>query len=213
MDYKYLYRNLILSRQQMSKRSIYTEEHHIIPLGYGGADVACNLVALSSKEHFLAHLLLFKIHTDYISGHAVFNIIRQVHADYVFTALEKRIASACNAVAASLFHKGRKKPAGHAANTSKAKKEYYTKHIHVGKGVSRDDETKEKISLGTKAYFKKNPRPKGATYTPERIAKARENMMEKRILSTCSVCGTTSFNKGTITRWHNDNCKHKRGVL
>lgn len=39
----------------------YTEKHHIIPRSMGGDDVAENLVKLTAKEHFVAHLLLVKM--------------------------------------------------------------------------------------------------------------------------------------------------------
>lgn len=38
------------------------EKHHILPKCIGGTDDASNLVALSPRQHFVAHLLLAKIH-------------------------------------------------------------------------------------------------------------------------------------------------------
>ncbi len=38
----------------------YTEKHHIIPKSLGGSNLAENLVSLTSREHFLCHLLLTK---------------------------------------------------------------------------------------------------------------------------------------------------------
>lgn len=38
----------------------YFEEHHIIPKSFGGDNNASNLVLLTAKEHFIAHLLLAK---------------------------------------------------------------------------------------------------------------------------------------------------------
>lgn len=40
---------------------VYFELHHIIPRSLGGSDNANNLVALTFREHFIAHKLLFKI--------------------------------------------------------------------------------------------------------------------------------------------------------
>lgn len=39
----------------------YYEEHHIRPKSLGGKDIVDNLVLLTAKEHFVAHLLLFKM--------------------------------------------------------------------------------------------------------------------------------------------------------
>jgi hypothetical protein len=43
----------------------YYESHHINPRCMGGGDEPSNIVALYPEEHFLAHLLLVKIHPDH----------------------------------------------------------------------------------------------------------------------------------------------------
>jgi len=40
----------------------YVEKHHITPKSLGGSNAKSNIVALSGREHFLAHMLLAKIH-------------------------------------------------------------------------------------------------------------------------------------------------------
>lgn len=42
----------------------YVEKHHIVPKALGGDDSAGNLVVLSAREHFVAHLLLTKMVDD-----------------------------------------------------------------------------------------------------------------------------------------------------
>lgn len=61
MDYAKIYRNLIDKRIAESA-SGYTEKHHIIPRCLGGSDDSSNLVELTAKEHFIAHLLLTKMY-------------------------------------------------------------------------------------------------------------------------------------------------------
>lgn len=39
----------------------YQEKHHIIPKSLGGSDEATNIVSLSAREHYIAHLLLVRI--------------------------------------------------------------------------------------------------------------------------------------------------------
>ena len=41
---------------------VYSESHHILPRALGGSDDPINIVRLTAKEHFIAHLLLAKIH-------------------------------------------------------------------------------------------------------------------------------------------------------
>ena len=62
MNYEKIYNQLIQKRQQNQlDSSIYKEHHHIIPRSLQGKDDAANIVCLTAKEHYLAHLLLVKI--------------------------------------------------------------------------------------------------------------------------------------------------------
>lgn len=44
--------------------SEYTERHHIIPLSLGGKNITENLVRLTAREHYVAHLLLCRMTED-----------------------------------------------------------------------------------------------------------------------------------------------------
>lgn len=60
------YELLIASRKALTRRKgegLYLEEHHIIPKCFGGSDYSENLVLLTAREHFVAHLLLVKMFT------------------------------------------------------------------------------------------------------------------------------------------------------
>lgn len=54
------YHHLIDNAKKRTSTSGYIEIHHIIPRSLGGDDSASNLVALTGREHFIAHLLLAK---------------------------------------------------------------------------------------------------------------------------------------------------------
>lgn len=62
MDYEKHY-NLLMERAKQ-RRSIsgYSENHHIIPKCLGGDNSKENIVALTPEEHYIAHLLLAKLH-------------------------------------------------------------------------------------------------------------------------------------------------------
>ncbi|ATN93192.1 MobB-like homing endonuclease [Salmonella phage Melville] len=64
MNYQRIYDSL-MERLFASPFIGYTENHHIIPRCMGGSDDKDNLVALSAREHFIAHQLLYKIHKTY----------------------------------------------------------------------------------------------------------------------------------------------------
>lgn len=62
MDYKAHYDRLIETRRDLNreKGEQYYEQHHIIPRSEGGTDDESNLILLTAKEHYVAHLLLWK---------------------------------------------------------------------------------------------------------------------------------------------------------
>ena len=63
MNYKKIY-DQIIDRGRTRIPEGYVEKHHIIPRCLGGTDNKTNLVALTPEEHFLAHVLLVKIHPE-----------------------------------------------------------------------------------------------------------------------------------------------------
>lgn len=59
--YYRIYGSLIKKRLERPPEStFYTELHHILPKSLGGTNHQSNLVLLTAKEHFIAHLLLTK---------------------------------------------------------------------------------------------------------------------------------------------------------
>ncbi len=63
MDYQKIY-NQLINRAKTRTISGYKEIHHIVPRCLGGTDDSNNLVDLTPEEHYVAHQLLVKIHTD-----------------------------------------------------------------------------------------------------------------------------------------------------
>jgi hypothetical protein len=58
----------------------YYEKHHIIPRSLGGTDEATNLVKLTARQHFIAHLMLskmFKGKSSIKMHHAVWNMVNR----------------------------------------------------------------------------------------------------------------------------------------
>lgn len=57
------YQNLVIKAKTRKKdNTTYYEKHHIIPKCLGGKNTSDNLVSLTLREHYLAHLLLSKIY-------------------------------------------------------------------------------------------------------------------------------------------------------
>jgi len=63
MDYKKHYK-LLINKAKNRVVEGYKEKHHVIPRCMGGIDDKENIVELTAREHFLAHLLLVKIYNN-----------------------------------------------------------------------------------------------------------------------------------------------------
>lgn len=64
MNYQKIYDVLIAKAQARNVLHEYKEAHHILPRCMGGTDLPSNLVNLTAKEHFIAHLLLAHIYNN-----------------------------------------------------------------------------------------------------------------------------------------------------
>ena len=76
MNYEKIYNQLVERRKVDILRDGYKEKHHIVPRSLGGSDEADNIVVLTAREHFIAHLLLTKIHR---TGPSHYKMIRAVN--------------------------------------------------------------------------------------------------------------------------------------
>ena len=60
MNYWKIYISLIQKAKKRIEIQGYSEKHHIMPKCLGGSDRKSNLIRLTGREHFIAHLLLVK---------------------------------------------------------------------------------------------------------------------------------------------------------
>ena len=76
MNYKKIYDRLVAKAKVrgLDRKSVdyYTEVHHIIPRSLGGSDEESNLVMLSAREHYIAHLLLWKMDKSCVAMYCAF---------------------------------------------------------------------------------------------------------------------------------------------
>ena len=62
MNYVLAYGRLIARATKRGCVNGYVERHHILPKALGGSNDSSNLIALTAREHFVAHLLLARIY-------------------------------------------------------------------------------------------------------------------------------------------------------
>ena len=61
MNYQHHYL-LLIERAKNRLIDVFTETHHVVPKCLGGKNDLSNLAELTPEEHYLAHLLLCKLH-------------------------------------------------------------------------------------------------------------------------------------------------------
>lgn len=133
MNYAYQYFKIIANRVEhpISKADDYCEKHHIIPKSEGGKDEPDNLVNLTAREHYIAHLLLAKIYDDRKMWSAVkyMQTGRYNHRKFRFNSI--------------LYEVARKEFGRHQSNMMRGKPSPM-------KGRKLSEETKRKISKASK---------------------------------------------------------------
>lgn len=168
MNYNKIYISIISKAQSRKKLDGYIEKHHIIPRSFGGSDDDSNIVALTAREHFLAHFCLWKFSEK-------------------GTEARRSMAFA--------FHAMKMDRHGQRYVNSKlyaSFKEDLAKAVSVqfkGKVISKAH--KAKISLGNKGKVtsaetkaKIGAAHKGKKHTPERVKKIQDILARNRLLMT-----------------------------
>lgn len=214
MNYQNIYNLLVKKAQNRMKVEGYTEKHHIIPRTLGGSDNASNIVVFTGREHFIAHLLLAKIHggSMWHAAHMMSNMkrytnrkyekVREEHAKQVSLRQSGKIVSKETkkkisenkerSAKISQSLKGRLKSEEH--------KEAYKKARLASGGWVVSEEQKRKVS--EKLSGQGNPMW-GKTHNEEARKIISEANKQK---VSCPHCGKTG-GIAIMKRWHFGNCK------
>lgn len=109
MNYILHYNALIAKRikNPANTTNTYTEVHHIVPKCLGGTNEDSNLVCLTAKEHYMAHVLLCKIYPNNASLLYAWNMMSNMGNDicrhnvrlyqaYRYESLRKQFSLACS---------------------------------------------------------------------------------------------------------------------
>ena len=201
----------------------YTEKHHIVPRSFGGSNKIENLVVLTAREHFIAHLLLTKCTKGVFKqkmGYALWNMVNR---DKGLRTNSKTYEIIRNAHIAMLSkqNSGSGNPmfGKHLSNETKEKISAKTKG---SKGSKRSLETRAKISkanIGTKnSMF-------GVAKTEEFILDTRKRMinnnpmkkeevvarirMSKLNTINCFDTATQQFVRVSSTEYYNSTDRYK----
>lgn len=221
MDYEKVYYSIIRNAQENIRMKDF-EKHHIIPQSLGGSNHQNNIVKLSYREHFICHILLYKMQTEKRPRFQMLTAVQIMSGKGIYKARQYKQMR---------------------EEYIKTKKEFYVKEKHGMYGTSRSgadnpfygqkhtedtrkllsDAAKDKVQAKhkitgehlkvTKEEFDSNPLLVGITAgntvsdeVKERISKS---MSIIRLAKTpCIYCGF-ECNSGNMKQHHGDNCKHK----
>lgn len=228
MNYEKLYTRLIESAKRSPKIDSYKEMHHIIPKCLGGENTKDNLVCLTTRQHYLAHWLLYKIYRTSKLVHAWHSMSRigkgqstrsiNSHLFEYAKVARKRVMSLESKGESNSFY------GKHHTEETKLK----LKNIRLGKLAT--PETKEKMSktrtgvLKTEEHKAKIGRPGMRmlknSITGECVRVKHEDALKydstvwktpytlrEKIYGNCPNCGKYGELSATFKRWHFNNCR------
>lgn len=222
MDYQ-LHYDLLIRKAQERDIDGYFEKHHIIPRAFGGANDDSNLVKLTAKEHFIAHLLLYKAQTEkrkrhqmltacvMMKGKNIQNSKMYKSAREEFSKLHSESISGENSFWYGSSRSGEQNPFYGKTHTKKVKDRMSKKA--KGKVVAKNKLTGEVVKI-SKDEFDSNSLFVGITsnvVVPEERKNKISASMKARGLSKgkCVHCGK-EMDMRNLTRHHNNNCKHRK---
>lgn len=213
MDFEKHY-NLLIQRAQLrgsdkSKLDFYSERHHITPRCMGGTDNADNLVLLTAREHYIAHLLLTKIYSDNCRILFAFNMMRTHSGNQ---ARSKNYESNRQRLSAAKRDKEWSKNISIAKTGMVLTDEHKTKISNTLKGVGKCDAMKKSMSIAAQNRTPEHQKALNMANTgKKRTPEAKEKMRQAAKLVKPVVCPhcNKEGNPRAMYRWHFDNCKRK----
>ena len=183
----------------------YTENHHILPKCLGGLKTPENMVRLTAREHFIAHLLLVKKNPDHAG--LVYAAFRMSGNDkfssrkYAWLR-EKNSVMQSERMSTRIISEKTRGKMKIAAKTRCENPEIIKKIEAASKG--RGSNTLW-YNDGEKS-FRLDP-----LKAPSSLKLGRLPHKRTYKIITCPHCGHSGKSVGNIKRWHFDNCK-KRAI-
>lgn len=194
LDNKYYKWYLELTSKRYRELDGYTEKHHIIPRSLGGNDSKDNIVVLTAREHFIAHLLLTKCTFGECRKKMFFALWNMVNRDNGARTSSRMytIIRETHSKFLSESFKSQGNPMFGKEHSEETKKK-----ISVGgKGLKRSNETRQKISEANKG---ENNSMYGIPNTKEQKEEASKRWKENNPMHNKEVVDKIKKSKvGTI---------------
>ena len=143
---------------QNSNKNEYTEKHHIIPKSMGGSDLSDNLILLTGREHFIAHVLLWKSYRNKQTNFALWCMKMEKERNFLLSPKTYEQLKIEHSLFQSekmkidnpMFKQSAKDKVSQSRVGSKVSKQAKLKMSIARKGVPKTKETKQKMSAASK---------------------------------------------------------------
>lgn len=236
MNYQKIYDSIIQKAKSENRVKIkkyqecyaYYEKHHIKPRCLNGSNDENNLVLLTPREHYICHKLLVFIYFDnkkliWALHRMTFSkrygeILSSRDYEYARNALIKILSIKPGHTPRNkgkhnvqIYTDERNKKVAEKTKEAIHKKEIWEKFL---KNNKKDKSAREKIREKRKMQIMKT----GWSHSSETKEKIRKAHLGKKISEKtrakfkkqykCIYC-EAKMNKSNLTRYHNENCKHK----
>ena len=136
MNYKRHY-ELLIDKAKNRTLDGYKERHHIIPKSFGGTDDKENLVDLTAREHFIAHLLLVYIHPE------SYSMIKALHMMTVVSSYHERSMNRLYSMLREKFSKAQSFNQSGEKNSQFGTQWIHNLELKISKKISKDEEIPE----------------------------------------------------------------------
>jgi hypothetical protein len=177
MNYVECYNRLVESRQILGRSKgtgVYYEKHHVVPRWLNGKDTKDNLVLFTAKEHYIAHLLLWKHYRDRPSALAFHKMTKSTNKNQQrkFTSMQfekARLAFVQTQLGDLNWARNNESPLKGKPNVNKGKKLGKRDWMTGDNNPSRQDSVKESIrsALKGRKRTEEHNRNLQAALTPE----------------------------------------------
>jgi hypothetical protein len=185
--YQHWYNSLINNARQRNSSREGHERHHILPRSLGGSNTDDNLVNLTLKEHYIAHLLLTKLYTGQEKYKMTWALVtlsskpsnKKRLTSRQFVKARQMLSASMKGVPKSAEHR---KKIGDAVRGERNGMWGKRGELSPRYQATVSEETRNKISKSNKKWAKENPHPfKGKHHSEESKKKISQSKIGTKL--------------------------------
>ncbi len=202
VNYQQIYDNLI-SFRKLNPATGYIENHHIIMRSMGGSDDESNIVRLTGREHWIAHLLLYKIHKNSQTIHACHMMAMRCEERDISYIKNSRLYEKVRKQHAKLASKRMKISQAGVNNTQYGTRWICNLELKENKKIKNDEEIPEGWICGRskwKDYDKKREKLKRRIYISNGYTTKILNFYDQQIPNGWFIKENKKRNRKILTR-------------